>query len=94
MGRYPANYLIRRRLILHRQTFIAASCETTTTSDIINPLELLCRCEGQIAALRTRAPGIFLPPDLYVKHAASVRLSRDQTPLMFFFNVETSTNRL
>ncbi len=52
-----------------------------TTSDIINPLELLCRCEGQIAyALRTRAPGIFLPLDLHVlSMPPAFVLSQDQT---------------
>ena len=58
VGRYPANWLIRRELTLYRiPPFTPVPCDTVVLCGISNCFQLLSPLRGQIAhALLTRPP--------------------------------------
>ena len=87
VGRYPANYLIGRELILHRiAPLVTERCLPVTLCGISNRFQLLSPCARQIAhALLTRPPLSFSPKELapFDLHVLSTPpafvLSQDQT---------------
>ena len=94
VGRYPANWLIKRGSILKRNSFLTASCEAVSIWDIIRNFSLLSPSKGQVThALLTRPPLEFpiiqrtfrleFPFDLHVLGTPpAFILSQDQTLLL------------
>ncbi len=83
VGRYPTNYLIRRKTILQRpKSFISNPCELNIISGINQSFDWVSPAVRQVSyALRTRAPlGIATPFDLHVLSTPpAFVLSQDQT---------------
>ena len=109
VGRCPANYLISRMPILHRQLFHPPGMPPEDVCGISRNFSRLSPCEGQVAyALLTRAPVAdrsvatpSLPLDLHVLSLSlAFILSQDQTlrclscSFIFLCHSDSQTNNL